>query len=450
MYKPKSLKALCLFSLCFVFIHYSAQAQKKSPRRSITTLSENTISCETLSNYLGESVEQLTATPNFEFSAVVDNTSCFTTYPSTNYGCLNSYDNQSWFVVHALENGDIRLNITNSNNYDIDATLWASLSADYSNLENVLASTPVSCDYTIYDPQISIQNVVAGNYYLLVITNFSNDNTKIKLGAKAGSSAFEYLYKCPSSLAVSEPLQVDMNLHAETELIATSPVQTDRARFSAGREIQLNPGFSVNKGQVFKANVANCFYKGKVLVLQPGPEEGKDSHVNSIEPLKNSADDTFLDPYAWSQSYGINIKRAYLEFPFSQMIPEAKIDSAFLYLYFSQELLDAYVTFDGHSGNNEMTIKRITQPWSEATINWYNKPSSTTVNQVIVPAAQYKKQNYPHIDVTALVQDMQNNSNYGFEIRHSIEDIFKITCLTSSDSAYPSIRPKLVIYYSYL
>ena len=184
------------------------------------------------------------------------------------------------------------------------------------------------------------------------------------------------------------------------------------------------------------------------LILQPGPIEGEDGEVSSVVPNTIYGNGFFLDPLAWTQHNGLNIKRSFLKFDYSQLPSNAIIDSAYLSLYFSQALVDAYApVFSGHSGNNDLEIKRVIGTWTESTLNWLNQPSTTNLNQVSIPAATSNTQNYPKIDVKNLVIDMKNNGNNGFMIKHLIEDPYRITCLTSSEEANPLIRPKLTIYY---
>jgi Concanavalin A-like lectin/glucanases superfamily len=223
--------------------------------------------------------------------------------------------------------------------------------------------------------------------------------------------------------------------------------------YNAGNSVTLKPGFNSNTGGVFKAEIKGCYNppsgvgQATVLTLQPGPLDGQDGEVSSITPNTGYGNGFFLDPLAWTQSGGLNVKRTFIKFDISSIPPNAIIDSAFLSLYFSQALLTAFPTFTGHSGDNELTIQRVNSAWTLPTLTWNTQPTSNIINQLVVPPSTSITQNYLNLNVKNLIDDMKNNGNYGFMIKHSIENVYKITCLTSSEEANPLIRPKLVVYY---
>ncbi len=257
---------------------------------------------------------------------------------------------------------------------------------------------------------------------------------------------------CPTYKLVSGTNASDHRASILLEGINTNSVSTN-VEFNGGRSILLNPGFNSNTNTVFKAEIKGCtaetnFSSNSPLTLQPGPLDGEDGDVSSIVPNNVYGNEVFLDPLSWTQSGGVNIKRSFIRFDYSALPNNAIIDSAHLSLFFSQSLVNAYApTFSGHTSSNEIEIKRVSSFWSEASLTWNNQPSSSPVNQILLPAATAPNQNYLKIDVKNLVVDMKNNGNYGFMIKHQVEDPYKITCLTSSDEVNPLIRPKLVIYY---
>jgi Concanavalin A-like lectin/glucanases superfamily len=223
--------------------------------------------------------------------------------------------------------------------------------------------------------------------------------------------------------------------------------------YNAGNSVTLKPGFNSNTGGVFKAEIKGCYNppsgvgQATVLTLQPGPLNSQDGEISSITPNTVYSNGFFLDPLAWTQSGDLNVKRTFIKFDISSIPPNAIIDSAFLSLYFSQALVTANPIFNGHYGDNELSIQRVNSAWTLPTLTWNTQPTSTPINQLIVPAATSITQNYLNLNVKNLVDDMKNNGNYGFMIKHSIENVYKITCLTSSEETNPLIRPKLVVYY---
>jgi hypothetical protein len=86
----------------------------------------------------------------------------------------------------------------------------------------------------------------------------------------------------------------------------------------------------------------------------------------------------------------------------------------------------------------------------ETTVTWDTQPTTTTVNQVILPSSSTPTQDYPDINVTAIVQEMVTNpsSNFGFMLRQQTETVFKKMIFASSDNITPALRPKLVVNYT--
>jgi PKD repeat protein len=103
----------------------------------------------------------------------------------------------------------------------------------------------------------------------------------------------------------------------------------------------------------------------------------------------------------------------------------------------------------GHGGDNISKLQRITEDWNEFGIDWYNQPSVSEVNTVLIPASTNTYQDYPNIDVTDLVADMYENPTNSFGLRLSLleESIYRSMILASSDHPDESIRPYLVISY---
>lgn len=220
--------------------------------------------------------------------------------------------------------------------------------------------------------------------------------------------------------------------------------------YMAGRKIELNEGFESSNGSIFKAEIFNndCFIP-VVLTLQPDSDQSKDTDISSVLVNSSFANNRYLVPYSWTQFGTPEIRRSLLQFNLSSIPANAVIDSAFLYLYFSQKLIQDSPPFTGHFGSNTLEIKRITQDWDATATTWNNQPTTTNSNMVTVAAATVQTQDYPKINIKNLVNDQFSNGNYGFMIKHQTETPYKITCLTSSEEQNAQKRPKLVIYYRY-
>ena len=111
------------------------------------------------------------------------------------YGCLLDQPNPAWYYLQIDQSGNIDISLTNSQVEDIDFICWGpfnNLASACSNLTgggafdlcSILGTYPcgniVDCSFEI-DPaeEVNIPNAVSGEYYMVLITNFSGVATDI-------------------------------------------------------------------------------------------------------------------------------------------------------------------------------------------------------------------------------------------------------------------------------
>lgn len=116
-----------------------------------------------------------------------------------NYGCLFTRPNPAWYFMEIDEPGNMSINLSNSNNVDIDFILWG----PFPNLATALNScgdlgnggpngTNViqSCSYSpAPNETASLTGAQTGQVYILLITNFSNNATNITFTDNPSSTA---------------------------------------------------------------------------------------------------------------------------------------------------------------------------------------------------------------------------------------------------------------------
>jgi hypothetical protein len=193
-------------------------------------------------------------------------------------------------------------------------------------------------------------------------------------------------------------------------------------------------------------------FSQKTVVLQPGPDEGKDATIYWIENIegrngdmmnKNYGSLTAFPSEAWTVDGDFFINRSLLEFDLSSIPANAEIISAELSLYF-----EGSYEHQSLSGSNELLIQRVTVPWEEKTVTWNNQPSISIENQVKVPETLYSNQHLLDFDITTLIRDVINKyPNYGFLFRLETEDYYRRTRYASSDFGFSASWPKLEITY---
>lgn len=191
----------------------------------------------------------------------------------------------------------------------------------------------------------------------------------------------------------------------------------------------------------------------KTIVLQPGPDQGKDASIEWIESSvftqdwqnMNYGNAPYLRSTAWTWDNYPGKCRFLLEFDLTSIPANSEITSAKLSLYHD----GSNETQSPLSGSNEFLIQRITKAWNESTVTWNNQPTSTDVNQIILPKTTSDKQNFVDIDVTTLIKDVfGKNPNYGFLFKLKTEEFYRRVHFASSDFPNETLRPKLAITYN--
>lgn len=187
----------------------------------------------------------------------------------------------------------------------------------------------------------------------------------------------------------------------------------------------------------------------ETIVLQPGPDCGKDAFLHGLNSQSNTnfGDQAQFAAGSWTfQGIPGNI-RAIVEFDLSTIPAGATITNATMKLT-AYPLTAGFGQHSSLSGPNTSFLQRVTSSWSESTVTWNTQPSTTTLNEVAIPQSTGPTQDFV-IDVTTLVQDMLNDPahSYGFMLRLQTEEYYRRLNFCSSDVADPSKHPKLVITY---
>ncbi len=117
--------------------------------------------------------------------------------------CLGGAPNAAWYYITVETAGTFNMNFGNSNGFDIDFAAWGPFpSAFAANCSSINTGNQVGCDYTTA-PGGSITNVpaVAGDVFLVVITNFSGNATDITVNVSSGDGG-ELTCPCPEARVV--------------------------------------------------------------------------------------------------------------------------------------------------------------------------------------------------------------------------------------------------------
>lgn len=108
------------------------------------------------------------------FTAQANGTEASTVDPGNNYDCLSTSPNPSWYYLEIANSGDLAIDITAGS--DVDFALWG----PYADLATSVANCgshglPVDCSYsTAAVEQANVTGAIAGEVYVLLVTNYAN------------------------------------------------------------------------------------------------------------------------------------------------------------------------------------------------------------------------------------------------------------------------------------
>jgi len=190
------------------------------------------------------------------------------------------------------------------------------------------------------------------------------------------------------------------------------------------------------------------YYK---LVLQPGPEDGKDAMISNLEPDKNFGDHKYFEATFLPEPIltVMRLNRSLIAFNLNQLPKSAIIRKAILRLFYETPIPfdnSIITTYDKFIGG---VFQQVIEPWDEHKVTWNNQPATTELNQVFLPPFISDK-NFVEVDITRLIVPVNsvNLPNYGIKFRLIPEDKFPGFRFASSDHPNSTLRPTLIIYYT--
>ena len=128
------------------------------------------------------------------------------------YSCLGSTPNPAWYYMKIAIPGMIQITMHSQPSYDIDFCLWGPF--DSQNVCGQLTSNKViDCSYsTAATEVVDIPNAILGKYYILIITNYSNQPCNIIFSQTGGTGVTDCTI-LPPAAANDGPLCVGEMLH---------------------------------------------------------------------------------------------------------------------------------------------------------------------------------------------------------------------------------------------
>lgn len=192
-----------------------------------------------------------------------------------------------------------------------------------------------------------------------------------------------------------------------------------------------------------------------VLVVQPGPEQGKDAMISNLDLEKNFGAHKYFEATYMSESLltVMRSNRSLIWFDLNLLPKSAIIKKVILKLSYDLPVpwdSTIYISSTGSSSTKVGgVLQQIIEPWEENIVTWNNQPKTTELNQVFIPPF-IRNVNFIEVDVTSLFISPSTSSlpNYGMLFKLYSNDKFKGFRFASSDFSEPSMRPRLSVYYS--
>jgi gliding motility-associated-like protein len=141
------------------------------------------------------------------------------------YGCLSTQPNPAWYHLLIANPGDITIEISSNPPQDIDFICWGPFDDPHAPCNGQLtASMTVDCSYNGgTDPEIcNINGTTNGEYYILLLTNYSNDPCSITF-SKIGGTGTTNCNIVPGAASNNSPIceGETLELYAEPVTNAT-------------------------------------------------------------------------------------------------------------------------------------------------------------------------------------------------------------------------------------
>jgi hypothetical protein len=132
------------------------------------------------------------------------------------YSCLATTPNPAWYYMRVANSGNIIIFMSSSPSHDIDFCCWGPFTSENC-CTQLACNKVVSCSYSPNPTETcTIPNGVTGQYYMLVITNYSNQPCNITFSQTGGTGSTDCTILPPacsnnSPICAGQTLQLTAN-----------------------------------------------------------------------------------------------------------------------------------------------------------------------------------------------------------------------------------------------
>jgi gliding motility-associated-like protein len=186
------------------------------------------------------------------------------------YDCLFTTPNPAWYYLNISQSGDINITLTNTNLVDVDFILWGPFPNQASMCASIFNGTAgiEDCSYlTDATEFVDITGAITGQWYMFLITNFSDMPTEIIATQTGGTGATNCAILCAFNDITANPAacdQASQSYSVSGSISVTDPPSSGTltiANSCGGTPIVMNAPFASSIPYTFSnlsANGANC------------------------------------------------------------------------------------------------------------------------------------------------------------------------------------------------
>ena len=160
-----------------------------------------------------EGMVQICPSVGYNYSSQSGIPAASVTNPTNDYGCLGSTPNPSWFYFEISSSGDIFMELSASS--DIDFIIYGPFislqTAQYScGVMGSINAEVVDCSFSATNNETpSIPGAIAGQFYVMLVTNYANNNQNISITQSGGSgeascNGVSYCNSSPGTFSVKK------------------------------------------------------------------------------------------------------------------------------------------------------------------------------------------------------------------------------------------------------
>jgi hypothetical protein len=211
------------------------------------------------------------------------------------YGCLSTRPNPAWYYMKVKNSGNIIINMHSEPAHDIDFCCWGPF-PDQNACNSLTSNKIVSCSYsTAANETCTIPTGVTGQYYILIITNYSNQPCNIIFSQTGGTGSTDCSI-LPPACTSNSPICAGQTLQFTAQTVANALYRwTGPNNYHAYVQ---NPTI-LNAQPINSGN----YYLNIMVGGQPSVDS---SHtvVRVYKPVANAGNDTTIPNGVYTQLHG--------------------------------------------------------------------------------------------------------------------------------------------------